>query len=122
MTIFKYSSPKYTVFNLIPKSAATSLRLCPHPLPQSKSQNGVLIETASTSTSCSCIILTAKLLSNPPDNNATAFFFCTLVSFVCTDYSTPVLGNERYIIILVIYNNLQYRILWSTVRISIWLQ
>src|SRR6476646_1463553 len=66
----------------MPRSDATSFRLCPHPLPQSKSQKGVLIETASTSTPCSRIILTAKLLSRPPDKSATAFFFCVLVSGV----------------------------------------
>src|SRR4029079_10758822 len=71
----RYSSPKYTFFNLMPSSSATSLTRWPHPLPQSKSQNGVLIATASTSTPCSNIILTARLLSRPPDSKATAFGF-----------------------------------------------
>src|SRR5581483_2133570 len=71
----RYSSPKYTVFSFIPSSSATSLTRWPQPLPQSKSQNGVLIATASTSTPCSSIILTARQLSRPPHSNATAFGF-----------------------------------------------
>src|SRR5207247_2802818 len=79
----RYSSPKYTVFNFMPNSSATSFTWWPQPLQQSNSQNGVFIATASISTPCSSIILTARLLSRPPDSKATAFGF-----FSSTDLST----------------------------------
>src|SRR5574337_921465 len=74
-SISMYSSPRYTVFRSTPSESAVSLISNPQPLPQSKSQNGVLIATAVTSNPWFCIIFTANLLSRPPDNNATTFFF-----------------------------------------------
>ena len=58
-----------------PRSSALSLISKPHPRPQSKSQNGVLIATADTSNPRSCIMRTASWLSSPPDSSATTLLF-----------------------------------------------
>ena len=57
-----------------PSSSALPRISKPHPLPQSKSQKGVLMATADTSNPCLCIMRTASWLSRPPDRRATTFF------------------------------------------------
>src|SRR5713226_9380001 len=75
--------------------SAVSLISNPHPLPQSKSQNGVLIATAVTSNPWFCIILTASLLSSPPDNNATTFFFSSTKTQSLIPLSKPSSKNKE---------------------------
>ena len=70
--IFRYSLPWLMIFMGMLNFLATATAPQP-PFPQR--QNGETKFMASTSMPCSRISLVASVLSNPPDNNASAFIF-----------------------------------------------